>query len=132
MSTRQMSTSRPSLTRRHSDVSHDSLMSALGGVSAVDSHLSSDVQQRQQTSNVAAAVSNYHASRVVVIIAILTITCTGCGKIKQPPKKTYISRERYNLNYSKICKFYCQGILLDILKVSFIYLVRDRSYRFLN
>ena len=24
---------------------------------------------------------------------------TGCGKITQPPKKTYVSREWYNLNY---------------------------------
>ena len=57
-------------------------------------------------------------------------THTGCGKIKRPPKKTYISRERYNLNL--ICKFYCQGILPNILKVSFKYLVGDRSYRCLN
>jgi len=27
------------------------------------------------------------------------VTSTGCGKINQPPKKTYISREWYNLNY---------------------------------
>ena len=29
-------------------------------------------------------------------------TCTGCGIKKQTPKKTYISRERYNLNYSNL------------------------------
>jgi len=49
---------------------------------------------------------------------------------KNNPEKTYISHERHNLNYSR--NIYCQEIVPDILKISFIYSVGNRSYTCLN
>jgi len=43
----------------------------------------------------------------------LCVLYTGSGKIKQPPKKTYISREQYNLNYVNLQHLLLNDIAWD-------------------